>query len=198
MPIDDQDVPPKVTPMHIELDPPNGITGFRFGMPVDEIKEAAAALGEIRVSNEGLPRKWSFMQVYTRLPQFDILFSSEDGKTLTSLDIARPYEDDADVTVTWRGIDVFRTPARELMGQIEAAGYPVDYREKSHPLVPGLSLGLNWNPRDDIPFDGDIDGDIDEDDDPDDDAMPVYLRGILAAPAEYYDEVLAEIAAMGL
>jgi hypothetical protein len=179
-----------MTAMLVELDPPNGITGFRFGMPVEELKEAAAALGEINVSNEGPPKKWSFMQIYTQLPQFDIMFSSEDGKTLTSLDIARPYDDDADVTVTWRGIDVFRTPARELMERIEAAGHPVDHREKWNPLVQGLSLGLDWNPRDDIPFDADIDEDAD--------AMPVYLRGILVAPTAYYDEALAEIAAMDL
>ncbi|NUP47386.1 MAG: hypothetical protein HOW97_08735 [Catenulispora sp.] len=176
--------------MHIELDPPNGVTGFGFGMPVEELKEAAAALGPITVTDEGPPSKWRHMKIYTQLDQFDILFSSEDGKTLTSLDIARPYEDDADVTVTWRGIDVFRTPARELMERIEAQGYRVDHRERFNPLVPGLSFGLDWNPRDDIPFDGDIDED--------DDAMPVYLRGIFVAPAVYYDEVLAEIAAMGL
>lgn len=176
--------------MHIELDPPNGITGFRFGMPVDELKEAAAELGRISVTDEGPPTRWDHMQVYTQLDQFDVVFHSEDGKTLTSVDIARPYEQDADVSVTWRGIDVFRTPVFDLMQQIEAAGYSINRRERSHPLVPGLSLGLNWNPRDDIPFDGDIEED--------DDAMPVYLRGILAAPAGYYDKVLADLAAMGL
>ncbi|MEY9858675.1 hypothetical protein ABH935_004290 [Catenulispora sp. GAS73] len=179
-----------MTAMHIELDPPNGITGFRFGMPVEELKEAAAALGDISVSNEGPPTKVRFMQIYTQLPDFDIMFASEDGKTLTSLDIARPYEDDADVTVTWRGIDVFRTPARELMQQIEAAGHPINHRERWNPLVPGLSFGLNWNPRDDIPFDADIDED--------DTAMPVYLRGVLVAPTTYYDEMLAGFAARGV
>lgn len=158
-----------MTAMHIELDPPNGITGFPFGMPVDQLKEAAAAFGRISVGNEGPPTKWDHMQIYTQLDQFDVIFHSEDGKTLTSVDIARPYEDDADVTVTWRGIDVFRTPAIELMEQIEAAGYQINRRERSHPLVPNLSLGLNWNPRDDIPFDGDIDED--------DDAMPLYQIG---------------------
>lgn len=39
--------------MEIELTPPAGITGFPVGMPSDEVKEAAAALGRIEVQNDG-------------------------------------------------------------------------------------------------------------------------------------------------
>jgi hypothetical protein len=76
--------------MHIDLDPPNGITGFSFGMPADEVKAAAAALGTVRVLDEGPPHKWRFMKIDTVLPQFAITFHIEDGRTLTSVEIWRP------------------------------------------------------------------------------------------------------------
>lgn len=167
-----------MTTMHIDLDPPNGITGFPFGMPVDEVKEAAAALGQVRVINEGPPSGWKFMKVDTVLPQFAITFHIEDGKTLTSVEIWRPFDGPEQISVTWRGTDVFQTPATEVLAQLETAGYEIEDRENFHPKIKDLTLGFSRNPRDDIPFDGDED---------DDDAMPMYFSSVLAAPTKYYE-----------
>ncbi|MBS2535992.1 hypothetical protein KGQ20_24830 [Catenulispora sp. NF23] len=164
--------------MHIDLDPPNGITGFPFGMPAEEVKAAAAALGRVRVIDEGPPRGWAFMKVDTVLAQFAITFHLEDGKTLTSVEIWRPFAGPEEISVTWRGIDVFRTPAAEVLARIEAAGYRIEDREYFHPQVRDLTLGFSRNSRDDIPLDGDED---------DEDAMPMYFSAVLAAPAKYYD-----------
>ena len=165
--------------MHIDLDPPNGITGFTFGMPADEVEEAAAALGTVRVLDEGPPRKWRFMKIDTVLPQFAITFHIEDGKTLTSVEIWRPFDGPEQISVTWRGTDVFHTPAHEVMARIEAAGYRIDERETGYPQVKGLTLGFGRNKRDDIPWDRDED---------DEDAKPLYFSSVLAAPTRYYDE----------
>ncbi|WP_240649112.1 hypothetical protein [Streptomyces sp. Z26] len=43
----------KVSVMDIVLDPPDGITGFPTGMPADEVKAAAAELGQVKVKDEG-------------------------------------------------------------------------------------------------------------------------------------------------
>ncbi|MEY9931248.1 hypothetical protein ABH926_005897 [Catenulispora sp. GP43] len=169
--------------MHIDLDPPNGITGFRFGMAADEVKEAAARLGRVRIIDEGPPRAWRFMKIDTVLPQFAITFHIEDGRTLTSVEIWRPFEGPEEISVTWRGVDVFRTPAAVVMAAVEAAGYAIEDREYGHPRVEDLTLGFARNPRDDIPLDGDED---------DDAARPMYFSSVLAAPAEYYGQTASE------
>lgn len=165
--------------MHIDLDPPNGITGFSFGMPADEVKAAAAALGTVRVLDEGPPHKWRFMKIDTVLPQFAITFHIEDGKTLTSVEIWRPFEGPEQISVTWRGTDVFHTPAHEVMARIEAAGYRIDERETTYPQVKDLTLGFARNSRDDIPR---------HREEGEDDAKPVYFSSVLAAPRRYYEE----------
>ena len=165
--------------MHIDLDPPNGITGFAFGMPADEVKKAAGALGRVRVLDEGPPSGWRFMKIDTVLPQFAITFHIEDGRTLTSVEIWRPFDGPERISVTWRGIDVFQTPAAEVMAHIEAAGHPIDHHEAIHPKARNLTLAFTRHSRDDIPFDRDED---------DDDAMPMYFTSVLAGPARYYEE----------
>jgi hypothetical protein len=171
--------------MHLELEPPIGITGFRFGMPADEVKAAAAAIGPATVTDEGVAKKWPHMRVLVEHPEIDIFFNLEDGKTLTSVEILRPRSEE--VTVTWRGIDVFATRAESLLHRLEADGYRIHDRDSYFPCVMGLSLGLARDPY------GDDEFPLDEET-----GYASYLLRILAGPEAYYDAVVAQIERMGL
>lgn len=159
--------------MHIELDPPRGITGFPFGMPAAEVKDAAAALGEITVRNEGSAELFSSMTVLMLHPQFEIKFNLEDGKTLTGAEIWIPRPGPEEITVTFRGIDVFTTPAWELLGRIESMGFAVNQREPDHPLIPRLSLGFTRETSQEVPLDTD--------------GEPLYFQAVYVGPEDCYD-----------
>jgi len=176
-----------MTAIHIDLEPPTGITGFRFGMPAEEVKAAAAALGEVQVQDEGVAKEWSHMTVHVAHPQVEITFNLEDGKTLTSINIFRPRPGSDEVTVTWRGIDVFATPAEEVLDRLANDGHRIHDREFLFPLIPGLSLGFSRDPA------GDDDFPMDEET-----GVADYFLSVLTAPATYYDAVLADIERMWL
>jgi hypothetical protein len=162
--------------MDIELDPPTGITGFPFGMPSDQLKAAAEALGSITVRNEGSAELFRSMTVLALHPQFEIKFSLDDGKTLTAAEVWIPRLGPEEITVRFRGIDVFTTPARDLLRQIETTGYEINYREQLHPIVPHLSLGFTRDAGHEVPLDTD--------------GWPLYFQAVLAGPEDYYDELL--------
>ncbi|MEY9935523.1 hypothetical protein ABH926_010205 [Catenulispora sp. GP43] len=162
-----------MTPMEIELDPPNGITGFPFGMPRDEVRRAAEAIGEVQTLNDGPPQPWSVTQIDVVHPRFAITFNIEDTKTLTSVEVWRPQPGPKEITVTWRGIDIFDTPADEVLDAVAAAGYDIGDRDGFNPEVPHLTLGFAREPSDDNPIN--------------DRHMPTYFTSVLAAPKAYYD-----------
>ncbi|WP_370349215.1 hypothetical protein [Catenulispora sp. EB89] len=173
--------------MLIELDPPTGITGFHFGMPAEEVKQAAAALGEVTVNDEGVAQEWAHMTVDIAHPQVDITLNLEDGKTLTSVNIFRPRPGPEEITVTWQGIDIFATRADEILDRIADAGHRIHDREFLFPLVPGLSLGFSRDPA------GDDDFPMDEET-----GVADFFLSVLTSTTTYYDAVLAEIDRMGL
>jgi hypothetical protein len=159
--------------MDIELDPPRGITGFPFGMPATQVKEAAAALGEITVRNDGSAEPFRSMTVLALHPQFEIKFALEDGKTLTGAEVWIPRPGPEQITVTFRGINVFTTPARQLLDRIEEMGFSIYERELSHPLVPRLSLGFTREAGHEVPLDTD--------------GEPLYFQAVYVGPEDSYD-----------
>ena len=165
--------------MDIELDPPRGITGFPFGMPADEVKEAAAALGRIQVQDDGSSERFRSMKVLALHPQFEITFHLPDGKTLSAAEVWIPRPGPEEITVTFRDINVFRTPARQLLDQIGAMGFSAIRDESDYPLVPRLSLGFTRVAGHEVPLDTD-----DE---------PLYFQAVLAGPENYYDSVLERL-----
>lgn len=162
--------------MDIELDPPRGITGFPLGMPAEEVKEAAAALGRIQVQDEGSDDPFHHMKVLALHPQFEITFLIEDGKTLSAAEVWIPRPGPETITVTFLGIDVFATPARELLTQIESMGHEVNRREVLHPVVPRLSLGFTRDAGHEVPRDTD--------------GWPLHFQAVLVGPEDYYDYLL--------
>jgi hypothetical protein len=165
--------------MDIELDPPWGITGFPFGMPAEEAKEAAAALGQIQVQDEGSSHRFHPMKVLALHPQFEITFHFSDGKTLTAAEVWTPRPGPEEITVRFRNIDVFSTPARQLLDQIGSMGFSIFQREPNHPLVPKLSLGFTREAGHEVPLDTD--------------GQPLYFQAVLVGPENYYDRLLERL-----
>jgi hypothetical protein len=73
--------------------------------------------------------------------------------------------------VRFRGVDVFRTPALELLDRLEGMGLAV-VRDALYPFVPHLSLGFTRVAGHDVPLD--VDGE------------PLYFQSVLVGPADYY------------
>jgi hypothetical protein len=165
-----------MTAMEIELDPPNGITGFPLGMPAEAVKSAAGELGTIKVQDEGRASQFSYMKVLALHAQFEIVFHIEDGKTLTAAEVWIPRPGPEDITVRFRGIDVFRTPALQLVEQLAAMGLTVLHNEPNYWTVPRLSLGFTRVAGHEVPLDAD--------------GEPLYFQAILTGPADYYDYML--------
>ncbi|RLL70126.1 hypothetical protein [Streptomyces sp. Z26] len=161
--------------MDIVLDPPHGITGFPTGMPASEVKAAAAELGRVEVQDEGSDAHFHPMKVLVLHEQFEIVFTFHDGNTLTSAEFWIPRSGDEEITVRFRGIDVFRTPALRLVEQLRGLGLGVIHREVSSWIIPGLSLGLWREAGHEVPLD--VDGE------------PLYFQAVLVGPVNYYDNL---------
>ena len=117
------------------------------------------------------------MKVTALHSQFEIVFRLEDGKTLTSAEVWCPRPGTEEITVRFRGIDVFRTPGRQFIEQLEGTGLTV-LDEKSYAYVPRLSLGFTRVAGHDVPLDTD--------------GEPLYFQAVLAGPSGYYDYKLTD------
>jgi hypothetical protein len=165
-----------MTAMEIELDPPNGITGFPLGMAAQDVKRAAAALGRVKVKDEGSAERFRYMKVTALHPQFEIVCHLEDGKTLTAAEVWNPRPGPEEITVRFRGLDVFGTPALQLVGQVEGMGLNIIHDEPNYWTVPRLSLGFTRVAGHEVALDSD--------------GEPLYFQAVLTGPADYYDFLL--------
>lgn len=161
-----------MTAMDIELDPPHGITGFPLGMPAAEVKAGAAALGGLQVQDDGVADQFRYMKVVALHPQFEITFHLEDGKTLTSAEVWHPRPGPEEITVRFRGTDVFRTPATAFFDLLEAGGQTV-LREGDYAYAPGLPLGFTRTAGHEVPLDPD--------------GETTYFEAVMVGPTGYYD-----------
>jgi hypothetical protein len=146
-------------------------------MPADALKTTAAKLGTIRVSNEGSTAFFRPMKVLAKHPQFEIVFHLPDSKTLAAAEVWIPRHGPEEITVRFRGIDVFRTPALQLLEQLEATGLTV-LRKGNYAYVPRLSLGFTRVAGHEVPLDTD--------------GEPLYFQAVLTGPTDYYDSLLVE------
>lgn len=106
-------------------------------------------------------------------PQFEIVFHLQDGKTFSAAEVWIPRPGPEEVTVRFRGIDVFRTPALRLVDQLTAMGLTVRHDEPSYWVIPRLSLGLTRVAGHEV--------ELDTDDE------PLYFQAVLTGPTDYYD-----------
>lgn len=166
--------------MRFELDPPNGITGFPIGMTAADLIRAARKLGRVKVESPGSTEPFDVMKVHLLHPQFDVIFSCEDGATLAYAELWAPEPGPEEFTVTWRGLDVFQTPALELLERIRALGHQIDETEAPyHYTVPALPLGFTREAGHEVPLAQD--------------GEPLYLQAVGVGGPGYYDRQLPEI-----
>ncbi|MFF3911699.1 hypothetical protein ACFYZJ_38560 [Streptomyces sp. NPDC001848] len=117
------------------------------------------------------------MKVTALHSQFEIVFHCEDGKTLTAAEVGIPRPGEEDITVRFRGTDVFRTPARRLIQHLQESGLTVLDRTP-YVYVPHLSLGLTRVAGHEVPLDTD--------------GEPLHFQAVLVAPTDYDDYLLAD------
>ncbi|GGS88525.1 hypothetical protein [Streptomyces violaceus] len=125
--------------MDIILDPPNGVPPVSMGMPFEEAVEAAACWGDVRVMEpvEHNPT----VQIQAVADDYDVIVVLRDQQTVNAVDISAPS--DVGPQVLWRGIDVFRTPARQLLKLFSDAGYRIDDSNPEEPVVLDLTIAFN-------------------------------------------------------
>jgi hypothetical protein len=147
-----------------------GVPPLRFGMSVAEVDEALSVWGtpesasapndtttKLRVRDAGLTR--------------DIFALFERDDRLTAVELWRPEEGDPSVSVRFGDLDLFSTPAEEVIDQLEARGAAVDQSDPFFPKCHELTLGFNR----------------DGGDDRDDRGLSRYFESVLIAPPGYYN-----------
>ncbi|CAM5646360.1 MULTISPECIES: hypothetical protein [Streptomyces] len=162
----------------IGLAPPRGITGFPLGAAAGAVERTAAEWGcRVKVQDEGAADPVRYMKVTALHEQFEIVFHCEDGRTLTAAEVWIPRPGPEEITVRFRGVDVFRTPARRLLDHLREMSSTV-LDETLYAYVPHLSLGFTRVAGHGVPLDSD--------------GEPLYFQAVLTGPAGYYDFMVAE------
>ncbi|MEV5592553.1 hypothetical protein [Streptomyces sp. NPDC052496] len=161
----------------IELEPPQGITGFPLGAAAETVLAEAAEWGRVKVQDAGVADPVRHMKAVVLHPQFETVLHFEDGRTLTAAEVWIPRPGPEQITVRFRGLDVFRTPARKLLERVEDMGFTVR-DETLYAYVPQLSLGFTRVAGHEVPLDSD--------------GEPLYFQAVLTGPADYYDYLAAE------
>ncbi|MBR7828280.1 hypothetical protein KDK95_18345 [Actinospica sp. MGRD01-02] len=161
-----------------EIDPPNGVAGFPFGMPMEELVAATTPLGHVRLEDLAQARPDLYAMLFVVRPSFTAIFACEDGYTLTAIELWAPNPDRGQdrITVELLGIDVFNTPALELLDLLVARGYTLDDTDPDHPRFPELAIGFTRTRGHDVPLAPD--------------GRPQYFQAVLAGPPGYYDQPL--------
>lgn len=158
--------------MHIELDPPRGVPPLLIGGALEEAVAAGAVWGEVTVSR-GLDDAPS---VLVHHPRIAIVAHIEDGDGVTAIEVGRPDPPRGPsgprIAVTFHGVDVFATPARQVLARLAEQGHMLTGAAGTHPAAPGLTLGFTREPSDE--------GDQDTD------GLPLHFDAVLVAPPGYY------------
>ncbi|MFI8993387.1 hypothetical protein [Streptomyces sp. NPDC053542] len=158
--------------MQLDLNPPIGAGPLRFGMPIAEATELASVWGEARKA--GPTRGRTAFKVLIVHPEFEIVLAAEDGKSLTAIEAWRFENDEADVRVEFNGMDIFRTPARDLIQRISEAGHESEIGDNEETIYPDLALALSRETSREVPLDPH-------------DGLPLYVHYALVAPSGYFD-----------
>ncbi|MGK5730284.1 hypothetical protein [Streptomyces sp. URMC 124] len=156
--------------MDIRLAPPHGVAPVQIGMSLGEARHMAATWGEVKVS--GPFAHTSSVKVIAVNQDFQVVVHLEGGESVTAVEVWRSAGD-ADVRVLLGELDVFRTPAREVLRRLAAQGYEIDVSEPEYPTVGGLTLAFTREAAHEVECDPE-------------DGLPLYFESVLVADANYY------------
>ncbi|MCX5227275.1 hypothetical protein ABZY16_00660 [Streptomyces sp. NPDC006553] len=152
--------------MDLLLEPPHGAGPVRLGMTLDEAVVAVSPWGEPRVRTR--PNR-VLVTVSTACDGVGVEVLLEDRDTVTAVELWWPGEGRETATrVLLDGVDVFRTPADELLGDLPARETAGDA-----PFVPGLSLGFTRRTSQEVPRRPD--------------GLPVCFTSVLVGGEGYFD-----------
>ncbi|WP_378734673.1 hypothetical protein [Nocardia brasiliensis] len=154
--------------MNIELDPPVGIPPVLIGMSREEAFRALGVWG----SPELLTGPTDRLRVRDAELNVDIFVHLESADEVTAIEIWRPEDPSADIVVEFHELDVFRTPAREVLAELRSQGVRIDDSDRYYPNCPELTLGFN--------LEGDGSAGLDEE------GLSIYFESALVAGPGYY------------
>ncbi|WP_086826979.1 hypothetical protein [Streptomyces sp. NRRL B-24572] len=155
--------------MDLPLEPPHGAGPVRLGMTLDEAVAAVSPRGEPRVRTR--PNRVS-VTVSTACDRVGVEVLLEEENTVTAVELWWPGERrESSTRVLLGGVDVFRTPADELLKGLSA--HDADGED---PFVPGLSLGFTRRTSQEVPRRPD--------------GLPVHFTSVLVGGEDYYDHRL--------
>jgi hypothetical protein len=160
-----------------EISPPHGLVGFPPGMPLQELVAATTPLGHVRIDDPGQNRPNRYAKLHLIRPTFAAIFACEDGLHLTAVELWAPAETSNDrISVRLNGIDVFATPALEVIDRLTADGYTLDDTDPDHPRFPELAVGFTRTRGHQVPLAPD--------------GRTEYVQAVLVGPPGYYDHPL--------
>lgn len=157
--------------MDFILDPPHGVSPVAIGMEYEEALQAVSEWGVPRIS-EPRPRRPSARFLLSR-GTMDIVVHLERGERVDAIELWRFEGDDPDVRVLLNEVDVFRTPADEILQDQRSRGHQVEDSDPENPMVPGVTLGFTRETAQDVPRNGE--------------GLPLYFTSVLVAPIDYYE-----------
>jgi hypothetical protein len=159
--------------MQFVLDPPRGVAPVRLGMTLDETVAAVSAWGAPRVYPADAVR--DFDLVSTEYDGIGFQAALERDHQVTAVTIWGPDEDeDPDVQVLLDGLDVFRTPADEILAHAAQKGWQVNTDDPRAPYIPGVTLAFTRDTSQEVPRD--------------ENGLPVHFTSVLVADEKYREK----------
>lgn len=158
--------------MDFVIDPPRGVAPVRIGMSYEQALSAAADWGAPRVS--GPYAHTPTVKIMVTRETLDIVVHLEDGEKVTAVELWRfESEEEFGGRVLLDGIDVFRTPARDVLRRQREMGRTVDETDPESPVLPGVTLAFTRETGKEVPVDPS-------------DGLPLYFTSVLVADEQYY------------
>ncbi|WP_369142144.1 hypothetical protein [Streptomyces sp. R44] len=156
--------------MQFVLDPPHGVAPVRLGMTLDETVAAVSAWGRPRVYPADAVR--DFDLVSAEYGGIGFQAALERDHRVTAVTVWGPDEgEDPDVQVLLDGLDVFRTPADELLAHAAGKGRRVNNENPRAPYLPGVTVAFTRDTSQEVARDGQ--------------GLPVHFTSVLVADENY-------------
>ncbi|MCH6161489.1 hypothetical protein [Streptomyces marispadix] len=158
--------------MDFILDPPRGVSPVEIGMPYQEALQAVSQWGVPEIREPRPPRRPTGRFLLGR-GTMDIVVHLERGERVDAVELWRFEGDDPDLRVLLNGVDVFRTPAAEIMQDLRSRGHQVDDSDPENPMVRGVTLGFTRDTAQEVPRT--------------EAGLPLFFTSVLVAAEDYYE-----------
>ncbi|MFD1832564.1 hypothetical protein ACFSJS_23380 [Streptomyces desertarenae] len=158
--------------MEFVIDPPRGVPPVQIGMTYEQALSAVETWGPPKVS--GPYAHTATVKIMATVETLDIVVHLEGGERVTAIELWRfENEEEFNGQVLLDGVDVFRSPAREILQHQREKGHTVDDADPENPVIPGVTLAFTRETGRQVPLDPD-------------DGLPLHFTSVLVADEEYY------------